>query len=128
MAAGVFALTVLGAIGWVFWQQDLQYARPTPRPANWHRPANGAAIALPASIAAIRAAHPGQPLLLHFFNPDCPCSRFNVDHVRDLQARFGRQVTFVAVLAEGEATAMRRAYRALPLDLPSVRRRRSPAR
>jgi hypothetical protein len=119
VAAGVFALTVLVAIGWVSWRQDLRYSLPTPRPANWHRPVTGAAVTLPASLAALRAVHPGQPLFLHFFNPDCPCSRFNVDHVRDLEARFGRQVVFVAVLAEGDATAMRRAYRSLPLDLPS---------
>lgn len=115
----MFAAAVLGAIAWAFWQQDLQYTRPTPRPAAWRRTAIGAPIALPASIAALRAAHPGQPLLLHFFNPDCPCSRFNVDHVRDLQARFGHEVLFVAVLAEGDPAAMRRAYRSLPLDLPS---------
>jgi hypothetical protein len=119
VAAGVLALAALGAIGWVFWQQDLRYSRPTPRPANWHRIAAGALVALPAPIEALRAAHPGRPILLHFFNPDCPCSRFNVDHVRALETRFGREVVFVAVLAEGDPTAMRRAYRSLPLDLPS---------
>ena len=58
-------------------------------------------------------------MLLHFFNPDCPCSRFNVEHISALEQRFGREVLFVAVLAEGDPAAMRRAYRALPLTLPS---------
>jgi hypothetical protein len=117
--AAVFALTLLGAIGWVFWQQDLQYSRPTPRPAGWHRLTVGTAIALPRAIDDLRASRRGAPILLHFFNPTCPCSRFNVEHVRGLEARFRREVIVVAVLTEGDPAAMRAAYGLLPLGLPS---------
>jgi hypothetical protein len=75
-------------------------------------------VSLPAELERIRAGHPGQPILLHFFNPSCPCSRFNVDHVRTLTTRFRADVAVVAVLAEGDPTAMRAAYRALALDVP----------
>ena len=118
VAAGAFAAAVSCAIGWVFWQQDLRYASPTPPPAGWHRPSVGAAVRLPAALERLRASRPGQPLLLHFFNPSCPCSRFNVDHVRALTSRFGAEVTVVAVLAEGEPAVMQAAYRALQLDVP----------
>lgn len=117
LAAGVLAGVLAGAMAWVFWQQDGQYARPTPRPAGWRRATVGTTVALPPTIERLRAARPGRPLLLHFFNPSCPCSRFNVDHVRALTARFAGDVTTVAVLAEGEPATMRAAYRTLALDL-----------
>jgi hypothetical protein len=118
VAAGSLAGAVTGVIAWVFWQQDLQYARPTPRPSGLHRPAIGTAVALPPALERLRAERPGRPVLLHFFNPSCPCSRFNVDHVRALASRFGSDVTVVAVLGEGEPATMRAAYRTLGLDVP----------
>ena len=120
IAAGVLAGVLLGGIGWIFWQQDLQYRLPTPRPASWHRPAVATVVALSGDLERLRDGQPGRPLLLHFFNPSCPCSRFNVDHVRALAAEFGRDVQVVAVLAEGEPEAMRAAYRTLGLDVPYV--------
>jgi hypothetical protein len=102
----------------MFWQQDLRYARPTPVPAGWRRPAVGTPVALPAALERLRAERPGRPILLHFVNPTCPCSRFNVDHVRALVSRFRDDVTIVAVLAEGDAAAMPVAYRTLALDVP----------
>lgn len=33
--------------------------------------------------------------LLHFFNPDCPCSRFNTKHILELKNKFFSQVDFV---------------------------------
>lgn len=119
VAAAVMASLVCGVIAWVFWRQDLQYARATPRPAGWHRPAVGAAVELPPAVERLRASHPGRPILLHFFNPSCPCSRFNVDHVRTLASRFAADVTVVAVLAEGEPATMRAAYQTLQLDVPA---------
>lgn len=119
MAAAVLASLASGVIGWAFWQQDLRYGRATPRPAGWHRPVVGAAVALPAAVERLRASRPGRPILMHFFNPSCPCSRFNVDHVRALTARFAPDVTVVAVLAEGEPATMRAAYQALQLNVPA---------
>jgi hypothetical protein len=54
-------------------------------------------------------------MLLHFFNRACPCSRFNVDHVRELHARYRGQVLFVAVLREGDPDGMAKAFRSLKL-------------
>jgi hypothetical protein len=118
VAAAALASSVLGVIAWMFWQQDLQYARPTPRPAGWHRLAVGAMVPLPLAVERLRAGRPGRPLLLHFFNPSCPCSRFNVGHVRALASRFAADVTVVAVLAEGAPETMQAAYQTLQLDVP----------
>jgi len=49
-------------------------------------------------MTTLMAQSSGRPLFLHFFNPDCPCSRFNQDHVRDLIRAHGHDATFVAVI------------------------------
>ena len=118
VAAGTVAGALFAGIGWVFWQEDLRYSRPTPRPGGWRPPALAARIVLPPAIERLHVRRAGQPILLHFFNPSCPCSRFNVEHVRELSARFRDDVLVVAVLAEGDAATMRAAYSRLALDVP----------
>lgn len=90
------AALLLALVGVTFWCQDLRYSLPTPRPAGWRGVAQGQAVSLPSHLAD--AAHDDRPLLLHFFNPDCPCSRFNAEHLRALRQRFGSEVRFVAVV------------------------------
>lgn len=100
--ASVVSLLASGAtlIGWTFWQQDVRYALPTPRPVGLVQPSLGIRLDLP-------LPSDGLPTLLTFYNPDCPCSRFNVDHVLELQRRFGRRVRFVAICQSGDAPGMR---------------------
>ena len=86
----------LTAISVSFWYQDWQYSLPTPKPADLQQPPFGSAIQLPPVLA--RFKQPNRPLFLHFLNSQCPCSRFNLDHVRSLIQRFGSKVDFVAVL------------------------------
>jgi hypothetical protein len=80
------------AIG-AFWYQEWQYALPTPRPAELRQPNIGE----PLTITGLQRDQT-KPTLLHFFNPVCPCSRFNIDHVRELIADYGDVVQIVAVL------------------------------
>lgn len=88
----------LAVMGAVFWQQDLQYALPTPRPANLRQTPRGSVQVLPTPLLAQAEAHADRPLLLHFYNPDCPCSRFNRDHVHALFTAFGDRVQFVEIV------------------------------
>lgn len=92
----------LAAIGHIFWQQDLRYSLPTPRPHDLQQPPLGEPLSLPASVTTGASLLRGKPVLLHFYNPQCPCSRFNRDHVQALLNRFGDRVQFVSVI---EATA-----------------------
>ena len=78
----------------------------------------GTRIALPPNIEALRARNPGKPLFMHFFNPSCPCSRFNVDRVRLLAAAFGQDVVFVAVFREGTPETLEADFQDLGLDIP----------
>lgn len=92
----LLAALSLTAISVSFWYQDWQYSLPTPKPAHLQQPPFGSAIQLPPGLA--RFKQPNRPLFLHFLNSQCPCSRFNLDHVRSLTRRFGSGVDFVAVL------------------------------
>lgn len=117
-AAVALAALLLAAIGGMFWWQDLQYSRPTPVPSAWRDVVPGTAVALPDDLRAVIARAGARPVLLHFFNPACPCSRFNLEHVRDLIRTYGDRVTVVAVLVEDSPDVLRRAYQALGLDVP----------
>jgi hypothetical protein len=104
-------LLILSGIAALFWQQELQYTRPTPVPANYQAVLPGQRVVVPLPAGTDR-----KQLLLHFFNPDCPCSRFNLKHVKQLAKNYGMNVAFLAVVPEtftGRAGAIRRQY-----DLP----------
>lgn len=73
------------------------------------------------SLANLESGQAGKPLFLHFFNPRCPCSRFNLDHVRDLTKRYGGRVRFVAVVQSGDPlhTAVDPRTLGLPMEMVS---------
>jgi len=96
-AVGV-VLGLLTLVGYTLWEQDWKWGLPTPRPAQLRQPPVGAPLDLPAQVTAQWTTATGRPLLLHFFNPDCPCSRFNQDHVRDLIRTHRGRLTIVAVI------------------------------
>ena len=94
--------------GYRLWEQDWKWGLPTPRPAHLTQPPVGEPLALPEPVAARWSPSSGRPLYLHFFNPDCPCSRFNQDHVRDLIRAHRGRVTIVAIIEpEGGPVAAR---------------------
>jgi hypothetical protein len=98
ITASVLVLGLLTLVGYTLWEQDWKWGLPTPRPAQLRQPPVGTQIELPEQVAALWSTSTGRPLLLHFFNPDCPCSRFNQDHVRDLIRTHRARVTIVAVI------------------------------
>jgi thioredoxin-related protein len=46
----------------------------------------------------------GKPLFIHFFNPDCPCSRFNIPHFKSLVKKYGDRFTFAVVVINKDHT------------------------
>lgn len=99
----VVAALCLAMIATVFWYQDVRNSLPTPVPRDFHPPAFGANVTLPATLAP--QPEDTRPLLLHFYNNDCPCSRFNVDQARNLVQKFGGQVRSVLILQTDSAPA-----------------------
>jgi hypothetical protein len=102
------------AVG-AFWWQDWRYSLPTPRPVALKQTAIGERMELPKAVGMA-----ARPTLLHFFNPNCPCSRFNLDHVRDLITKYAGQVRVVAVLENADAAAAKQAFERLDLDCEVV--------
>jgi hypothetical protein len=109
MTAISLVLTLLGFVGYTLWEQDWKWGLPTPRPLHLTQPAIGTRLDLPGTVLAHWSAGSARPLFLHFFNPDCPCSRFNQDHVRDLIRAHRGQLTIVAVIEPEGATVSPRA-------------------
>src|SRR5258707_15264970 len=90
-------ILLFSVIAGFFWRSEWVYAMPTPVPANYHPVATGVRIEWPQGSKAL--IHGGaKPLFLHFFNPDCPCSRFNVPHFRSLAQQYGSTTNFMVVL------------------------------
>jgi hypothetical protein len=97
----VFILTLIfSSIVSIFWYQELQYLLPTPVPRGYK-------VVLPDSIVRftnktlIPQSHT-RPKLLHFFNPTCPCSRFNVKHFLSLQKKYNKEIDFYVVVTSHE--------------------------
>lgn len=94
----VIALTWLALLlviaGGLLWYNQYRYSLPTPVPVNYRPIANGKLIRLNANFGQGN----GKPVFIHFFNPDCPCSRFNIDHFKTLIAAYGKEVNFAVVV------------------------------
>ena len=89
-------LLAMGIAGF-FWRSEWIYAMPTPVPSRYHAVATGTKIDWPQGSKAMLPMDK-KPMFLHFFNPDCPCSRFNVPHFRNLIKQYGGQANFILVL------------------------------
>jgi hypothetical protein len=81
-------------MGFLFWHQEMKFVLPTPVPVNYTPRLPAEAIDLP----AVADFPENQPLYFHFFNPDCPCSRFNLKHFRSLKKQFESQVKIYAII------------------------------
>lgn len=97
---GITLTIIFLTIGWVFWYQEGQYLLPTPLPENYTPVLTGTSISLDSTI---RPPVPS-PILLHFFNPDCPCSRFNLKHFITLTEKY-KSIQFFAVVTDEEKAA-----------------------
>lgn len=78
----------------LFWHNEWIYSLPTPVPSNYHPVNAGTVISLPAQLKQDNK----KPVFLHFFNPACPCSRFNIEHFRSLVKQYDKRVNFAIVV------------------------------
>lgn len=92
--SGIF-VSIVG----IFWHQEMQYLMPTPVPVGYQ------VIHPEEFIQYDTALIPQQhkkPKLLHFFNPECPCSRFNLKHFEALNRAYSREIDFYVVVEREE--------------------------
>jgi thiol-disulfide isomerase/thioredoxin len=84
---------LFGGISYLFWRNEYKYTLPTPVPVNYKSVAIGKHINFNKSITTSN-----KPLFIHFFNPDCPCSKFNIPHIEKLVKKYGDKISFVIVV------------------------------
>jgi hypothetical protein len=90
---------VFSGIALIFWYQEAQYLLPTPVPVNYRAVLPNEVIKFDTALIPQQYA---RPRLLHFFSPECPCSRFNLKHFLSLEKKYGDQVDFYVVVPENE--------------------------
>ena len=93
-AISVLAL-VFFFISALFWYNEWRYSLPTPVPATYHAITTGTYVDLPEATFSFPSS---KPLFLHFFNPDCPCSKFNVPHFKSLVAAYADKINFAVIV------------------------------
>ena len=124
LLVALIAAAGLAVVGTVFWREDLRYSLPTPKPPELVQVAPGEALPVERWLGPTGLWVAGKPVLLHFFNPACPCSRFNLEHVHSLRRAFGDRAVFVAVVQaeveDDELEELDDELEELDLDLPYV--------
>src|ERR1700761_1435429 len=92
--AFIWLMVLSLVIGAIFWYSDFMYSLPTPVPINYKPVATGTLIKLPAEMEKYN----NKPLFIHFYNPACPCSRFNKIAFKQLATQYSKQLNFVIVV------------------------------
>jgi AhpC/TSA family len=93
----ILSITLLSLgclIGWIFWKQEVQYSLPTPVPINFVDIQVGEQVNLSNDLKI----DSGKAAVLHFFNSECPCSRFNMDEFERLEHQYRNKVQFFVVI------------------------------
>jgi hypothetical protein len=106
-------IVLFSAVAALFWHVELIYSLPTPVPENYHPIQLGETL----DLSGIDSAPNGQPILLHFYNPDCPCSRFNTPHFKALIEQYGTRIQFV-IVPVGTNVSAAEIHRKLNLSIP----------
>jgi len=114
LVVAVWLIILFSGVGALFWYNEIIYHLPTPVPANYKPVNNGTIINLGSDFNAWQ----GKPVFLHFFNPDCPCSRFNIANFRSLVKQFGDQVKFVVVVINNKRYTAKAIQDKFDLDVP----------
>ena len=110
----ILLVIIFTGVTMLFWYNEWVYSLPTPVPKNYNVVHPGDDIQLPSELNW----NDNKPVALHFFNPDCPCSRFNVPHFRSLVKEFGKDVNFAIVVMSDKNYSAGEITDKLKLDLP----------
>src|SRR6478736_1902147 len=93
ISLGLVLIVCITGIAVIFWRQELKYQLPTPVPTDYIPVKVSARVLLPDSFEK------NNSYFLHFYNPDCPCSRFNARHLKSLIRSYKDSVRIVVVVS-----------------------------
>lgn len=100
-------------IATLFWYNEWVYSLPTAIPDKYLAVQTGSVIDV-----AVKFQSANKPLFLHFFNPDCPCSRFNITHFKSLVKQYGKDVDFAIVVLTSRHYTAGQIQQKFDIDLP----------
>jgi len=112
----LISMCICGFICWIFWTQEIQYALPTPVPAQFVDVKMGEHVDLNDQLKI----NNNKPALLHFFNASCPCSRFNMQEFESMAHRYKKDIRFYVVLQSEDEDAVTKFKKKYELDLPVI--------
>jgi hypothetical protein len=99
VVVALMLIVVSAGIASIFWYQEIQYLLPAPVPKDYR-------VVLPNEVikfdSVLLPKQYAKPKLLHFFSPDCPCSRFNLKHFLSLNKVYSKEIDFYVVIAKRE--------------------------
>lgn len=89
-----FLTIVFSSVAWLFYYNEWRYSLPTPVPEQYQ----GVNLHQRIDLAGKLNLQKNRPVFLHFFNPGCPCSRFNIPHFKSLVTKYGDKISFAVVV------------------------------
>lgn len=114
--AGLWLFVLMLIVGSFFWFNQLVYSLPTPVPVGYKPVAAGSEIELQIPLKFDN----GKPLFLHFFNPDCPCSRFNIKEFKSLVQDHKDELNFIVVMMSDKAYSPEEIQKRFDISVPVV--------
>jgi hypothetical protein len=98
----------------LFWYNELVFHLPTPVPANYKPVSQGSLVKLNGPL--VRDG--GKPLFIHFFNPECPCSRFNIANFKAMVKHYSNRVNFIIVVMSDKKYTVKAIQDKFDLNIP----------
>jgi hypothetical protein len=95
------AIAVMASMSilYLFWNQELQYNQPTPVPKNYIPVALNTKLEIGEFIDTTNGS---DPVFIHFFNSNCPCSKFNMKEFEALSKKYSGKIKFYIVVQDTE--------------------------
>ncbi len=95
-----------------FWHQQIQYSLPTPVPKKLKHTDQFDTV----SLGFLTNSKLTKPYFFHFYNPNCPCSKFNFTEFESLFNGNKDKLNFVVVLQTSENDFVRAKNKFSELD------------
>ncbi len=90
---GFILITILSSISYLFYQQEIKYWVPTPVPEDHVHIEIGTEVRFAGFV-------PEKKKFIHFYNPNCPCSKFNFASYKQLINDYQQHFELYAVVQE----------------------------
>lgn len=87
---------ILFSISWLFWSQEVQYWIPTEIPKDYVDVPSGSSVSL--DFIKKNQKHK----VLHFYNPNCPCSKFNFTSFKKILKDHHQKFDFYLIVQDTE--------------------------